>query len=188
MLRACVDAVKVGSSVRQFNSLSLEPALVDLLRCQGLNNATEIQKLAIPRILERTKNIIINAETGSGKTLAYMIPLLANPAITARAVVIVPNKDLAMQACTVFNSLGGPLGRKASLWDFRPHISKDNAESWVLVCTPTQAAKSFDFDNVLLRCSYLVMDEVDSLFSVLISLQFITPVLPNTINRHSKTL
>ena len=40
-----------------------------------ISELTDIQKLAIPHILEK-KHVFIKAETGSGKTYAYAIPII----------------------------------------------------------------------------------------------------------------
>lgn len=70
---------------------------------------TDIQVASIPPILAR-KNIVVGSETGSGKTLAYTLPVLSMLQAEdrehgrcrphrPRAVVLMPNRELAAQVC-----------------------------------------------------------------------------------------
>ncbi len=54
---------------------SLADEIVNALREKGIEEPTEIQKLAIPKILEG-RNVLIISPTGSGKTEAAMLPVM----------------------------------------------------------------------------------------------------------------
>lgn len=58
-----------------FKDLDLNKELLKNLENQELLHPTAIQRLAIPRILEK-QNVILTAETGSGKTYAFLIPMV----------------------------------------------------------------------------------------------------------------
>src|SRR5205809_7920447 len=91
-----------------FASLPLLPTLQETLLEKGLVTLTEIQRLALPALLEG-RSIVGVAETGSGKTLAYALPILhllktlenGGSRVTEdakpRAVIIVPTRELGEQ-------------------------------------------------------------------------------------------
>lgn len=57
-----------------FDTLNLNPKLVQGLKKLSINIPTEIQAEAIPLAMEN-KDIIGQSETGTGKTLAYLLPI-----------------------------------------------------------------------------------------------------------------
>ncbi|PFH31979.1 DEAD/DEAH box helicase domain-containing protein [Besnoitia besnoiti] len=103
-----------------FPRLGVFPDFVDSLSNFNVREATEIQQLSIPAILEG-RDTVIGAETGSGKTLGYVVGLVQNillqkmihekkedaavlqktdlpiPRHHPYAVVIVPTRELALQ-------------------------------------------------------------------------------------------
>ncbi|KEP61516.1 UNVERIFIED_CONTAM: DEAD/DEAH box helicase domain-containing protein [Hammondia hammondi] len=103
-----------------FPRLGVFPDFVEALGNFGVRQATEIQQLSIPAILEG-RDTVIGAETGSGKTLGYVVGLVQNillqkmihekkedaavlqkadlpiPRHHPYAVVIVPTRELALQ-------------------------------------------------------------------------------------------
>jgi len=81
-----------------FSILPLEAQLSTNIKARGYENMTPIQEMAIPAIL-LGKDIIGIANTGTGKTGAFLIPIL-NKIIkdkTARALIITPTRELALQ-------------------------------------------------------------------------------------------
>ncbi|MCL4117596.1 UNVERIFIED_CONTAM: hypothetical protein GTU68_066764 [Idotea baltica] len=66
----------------------------------GFEEATPIQELAIPKILEG-KDLIACAQTGTGKTAAFILPIInklsLNPTQTSNTLVIAPTRELAIQ-------------------------------------------------------------------------------------------
>lgn len=82
-----------------FEALGLGRELVSALAKENINSPMEIQRRAIPRILQGV-NVIGQAPTGTGKTLAYLLPLLQrlDPLLPkAQAVILAPTYELAMQ-------------------------------------------------------------------------------------------
>jgi ATP-dependent RNA helicase RhlE len=96
-----------------FASLPLLPSLHASLKEQKLEKLTDIQRRALPAMLEG-RSIVGVAETGSGKTLAYVLPILhalktlendgsrVTDSGRPRAVVIAPTRDLGEQVTKVF--------------------------------------------------------------------------------------
>ncbi|MGB1294890.1 MAG: DEAD/DEAH box helicase [Flavobacteriales bacterium] len=66
----------------------------------GISNPTEIQEIAIPKLLNNRTDFIGQAQTGTGKTLAFGLPLL-NQIETQRkeiqGLIICPTRELAKQ-------------------------------------------------------------------------------------------
>jgi len=86
-----------------FASLGLADPLVKAVLALGYEEATPIQRAAIP-VLLAGRDIIGQAGTGTGKTAAFALPLLhrllETPATkkgAPRAMILVPTRELAMQ-------------------------------------------------------------------------------------------
>jgi len=98
-------------SFASFASLGLHPDLLRTLGQRGHLRPTPIQAAAIPAALAG-RDLIGAAVTGSGKTLAYVLPLLQNllrllhtepeTPRPARALVLVPSRELALQVTDTF--------------------------------------------------------------------------------------
>ena len=105
-----------------FDSLGINPILIQNLKEHNFINLFNIQKLVIPKLIQKTINgidnttrrciqprhILASAPTGSGKTLAYVIPILQTlnrhpfQPIRLKALVILPTRELAQQVYQVF--------------------------------------------------------------------------------------
>ncbi|KAF9241609.1 P-loop containing nucleoside triphosphate hydrolase protein [Melanogaster broomeanus] len=95
-----------------FQSMGLHPSLLRALTLQGYRTPTPIQRATIPSLLATPpRDLVGMARTGSGKTLAYMIPLIQRlggrhaHAFGARAIVLVPARELALQVIKVGKGL-----------------------------------------------------------------------------------
>ncbi|PVG01269.1 DEAD-domain-containing protein [Serendipita vermifera] len=96
-----------------FQSMGLHPSLLRALTLRGYRTPTPIQRASIPLLLATPpRDLVGMARTGSGKTLAYMIPLLQrlggrhSPIVGARALILVPSRELAVQVLRVGRELG----------------------------------------------------------------------------------
>jgi ATP-dependent RNA helicase DeaD len=97
-----------------FAELGLAAALLDTLASLGYEEPTPIQREAIPPLLEG-RDLLGQAATGTGKTAAFALPLLQrihdaalmeNETRTARALVLVPTRELAMQVAEALHRYG----------------------------------------------------------------------------------
>ena len=124
------------------------------------------------------RDIVCSARTGSGKTLSYLVPVV-EALYRARwtqfdglgALVLVPTRELGMQAFEVLRSFGGLHDLSAALIiggkDValeRQHIATMN----IIVATPGRLLQHLDetalFDGSNLKV--LVMDEVDRMLDM----------------------
>lgn len=88
---------------QQFLTLGVSEQLNAALAEAGIHEATTIQQLAIPALLEG-KNVIAQSQTGTGKTLAYLLPMLTKlrtDCSDLQAIIIAPTHELAMQISQV---------------------------------------------------------------------------------------
>ncbi|MFH2115626.1 MAG: DEAD/DEAH box helicase, partial [Spirochaetota bacterium] len=96
-----------------FETLGLMPACLEALIHEGYTHPTPIQKATIPTLLAG-RDLLGCAQTGTGKTAAFALPtiqhLVQSPAKRqphkARALVIAPTRELAMQIDTSFAAYG----------------------------------------------------------------------------------
>ena len=59
----------------KFDEFNFEEDLLKAIGYMGFENATEIQELAMPKIMDN-KDLIACAQTGTGKTAAFLLPVL----------------------------------------------------------------------------------------------------------------
>lgn len=83
-----------------FKDLGIADGYLQGLDELGIQNPTDVQLQAIPKLLGKTTDFIGQAQTGTGKTAAFGLPLLASidskqPHI--QAVVLAPTRELAKQ-------------------------------------------------------------------------------------------
>ena len=89
-----------------FESLDLEPRLLDSVRQRGFSSTTPIQSAVIPIIMDGD-DLIGCADTGTGKTAAFLLPILNRLLKTraaapeergyTRVLVLSPTRELAVQ-------------------------------------------------------------------------------------------
>ncbi|MFP4128593.1 MAG: DEAD/DEAH box helicase [Desulfonatronovibrio sp.] len=92
----------------KFEDLNLSPETLKGIEEMGFEEASPIQAVSIPAILEG-RDIIGQAQTGTGKTAAFGIPLLEkiDPAKRyVQAIVLCPTRELAIQVAEEINALG----------------------------------------------------------------------------------
>ena len=112
------------AEVESFQELGVDnEVLLKRLENMGLKRPTKVQEAAFRSFVaagEDGQNLTVGAETGSGKTYAYLIPLI-NDILNrkkqstlvdydyARALILVPNKELVQQVARMAMPLaGGP--------------------------------------------------------------------------------
>ncbi len=154
-----------------FDALGVAPKLLAILQSRKFTVPTPIQQQCIPDALEG-KDIVGIAQTGTGKTLAFGLPLLQRLASrNDQALILVPTRELAIQAEEMIRNIGGPLGIKAAVviggapayrqireLRNRPHI---------IIATPGRLLdhldrKVFNLSNI----KTVVLDEADRMFDI----------------------
>lgn len=93
-----------------FQAMGLNAALLQAITRKGYKVPTPIQRRAVPLIMDR-QDVVGMARTGSGKTAAFVIPMIQNlrahsAKFGARAIVLSPSRELALQTLKVVKELG----------------------------------------------------------------------------------
>jgi len=104
----------VSNSADGFLALGLRTELVAAVSALGYEEPTDIQREAIPPLLDG-KDVLGQAATGTGKTAAFALPLLqrigpSDDGRTVRALILVPTRELAMQVAEAVHRYGRPFG------------------------------------------------------------------------------
>ena len=93
---------------KSFDSLSLSPALLEVVRELGYEQLTPVQAQSIPLLLEG-KDLVAQAQTGSGKTAAFSLPMLEKLNFRGRhlqGLVLCPTRELCTQVAREIRKLG----------------------------------------------------------------------------------
>lgn len=162
-----------------FEKLNLITPIREALRNEGYTTPTDIQKQAIPPLLEG-KDLIGCAQTGTGKTAAFAIPILqllaenrkgVKEARKIKALVLTPTRELAVQIGESFTAYGKHTGLK-NLVIFGGVSQKPQTDALrqgidILVATPGRLLdlvnqKHINLHNV--QC--FVLDEADRMLDM----------------------
>lgn len=171
-----------------FTELPLSSALQQKLAAAQFTNPTPIQARAIPPALEG-KDVIGTAQTGTGKTLAFLIPILEmlnrEPSRQARALILLPTRELATQVHEQYENLCSKPAPKAALViggvSEKTQIHGIRTGSPLVIATPGRLQDFIDRKLVDLRqIKILVLDEADRMLDMgfLPAIQRILSVVP----------
>jgi ATP-dependent RNA helicase RhlE len=157
----------------KFSELPLSAALQQKLAAAQFTTLTPIQEQAIPVALNG-KDIIGAAQTGTGKTLAFLLPLIEmlrqEPSRQAKALVLLPTRELAMQVHQQYERLChskdmaalviGGVSEQAQIRTLR-------AGCRLIIATPGRLQDFVDRKLVDLRAiKMLVLDEADRMLDM----------------------
>ena len=160
--------------MKSFEELGLSENMLGVLRKRGFEEPTPIQQKIIPFILGERRDVVAQAQTGTGKTAAFGIPIIEQ--IDARAkhvktLILVPTRELAIQAAEELNSLKGskklqiaPIygGQSIGLQLKRLQQGVD-----IVVGTPGRVIDHLNRGSLRLDgISFLVFDEADEMLNM----------------------
>jgi len=155
-----------------FSSLGIAPAILDVLAKLSYTNPTPIQMQAIPAAIEG-KDVVGIAQTGTGKTLAFGIPaiqqLIQNP--KGGGLIVVPTRELALQADEVFAKVGRPLGIRTAVLiggaAMGPQLGALRRNPHVIIATPGRLLDHLEQKTLTLKSvNILVLDEADRMLDM----------------------
>jgi superfamily II DNA/RNA helicase len=152
-----------------FAELGVRPRTVDQLHRSAVTQPLPVQRDAIPPLLAR-RDVVVEAPTGSGKTLAFLVPMVerlsGHRAGGARALVVVPTRELASQVASVLRAVDpalrvalvvGGVGYGGQLSALR------NSPDVVVGCPGRLLDLAARGAARLDRVEYLVLDEADEM-------------------------
>ena len=172
-----------------FTDFNLDPRLLKNVAALGFEQPTPIQRATIPTALTG-RDVLGSAETGTGKTAAYLLPimqrLLNSPRPRGpRVLVMVPTRELALQADEQFKALGAGTGlRSVAVFG---GVTLGNQEAAlrrvpdVVIATPGRLLDHMERRNVRFDdLQVLVLDEADRMLDIgfLPDIRRVVKVLP----------
>ena len=160
-----------GTPVGTFASLGISPRILSILDALKYTIPTPIQARAIAPGLAGT-DVVGIAQTGTGKTLAFGIPIIQHIIESdGRALVLVPTRELALQAEETFLKVGRPLGVRTAVLiggaAMRPQIEAIRRGPDVVIATPGRLIDHLEQGILgLSTVSILVLDEADRMLDM----------------------
>lgn len=157
----------------KFNSFGLKPNTLKAIHHLGYKKPTEIQQKVIPLALQG-QDVIACAKTGTGKTAAYLIPLVdllekKTEVFGARALVIVPTRELALQTSSVLKKIikGTNLSYSVVVGghSYEGQFESLTSNPDIVIATPGRLIEILQQTEFSLkRIQALILDEADKLF------------------------
>ncbi|RRJ84392.1 DEAD/DEAH box helicase [Aestuariirhabdus litorea] len=159
-----------------FNQLALNERLLKALDNLGFTEPTEVQKRSIPPALEG-RDLLVCARTGSGKTAAFVLPILhrlqlsERPDAQARALILVPTRELARQVMKACEQLGRFTFIKADMIiggeGFKEQRAMLRKNPEILIATPGRLVEHLEAESLHLNdIETLVLDEADRMLEM----------------------
>ncbi|SLM40269.1 atp-dependent rna helicase dbp10 [Lasallia pustulata] len=158
-----------------FQALGLNANLLKAITRKGFTVPTPIQRKTIPLVLD-SQDVVGMARTGSGKTAAFVIPMIEklkahSAKVGARALILSPSRELALQTLKVVKELGRGTDLKCVLL-----VGGDSLEEQfgfmtgnpdIVIATPgrflhLKVEMGLDLSSI----RYVVFDEADRLFEM----------------------
>ena len=156
--------------------MGLNDEIIKAIEKMGFKHPTPIQRRSIPAILTGV-DCVAMARTGSGKTASFAIPTIQrlskhNEIVGARAIVLSPTRELAMQTCRVFQQLARFTDLRIALivgghsMDGQFDRLMNNPD--VIIATPGRLIHHLEQQGgfSLDRVEMLILDEADRLFEL----------------------
>ena len=135
-------------------------------------NPTPVQAAALPPALEG-RDILATAQTGTGKTLSFLIPVIEQLATTpkeAKALILLPTRELAMQVLEAWGNLSQGQGKAALVCGGLaegPQLNAIRRGARLIVATPGRLEDYLSRKLVNLSgVEILVLDEVDRMLDM----------------------
>ena len=159
---------------KSFEELKLNRQLLNAVVEAGYSQPTDIQQMAIPRILNG-HDVMGIAQTGTGKTAAFVLPILMKIKYAqgddARTLILAPTKELVMQIAEVTQQLAtytdlrivvlyGGVGPKSQIELLEQGVD-------IIVATPGRFQELYTKRHIGARLiKTLVLDEADRMMDM----------------------
>ncbi|CAG0898499.1 unnamed protein product, partial [Darwinula stevensoni] len=158
-----------------FQSMGLSHAVFKGIMRKGYKVPTPIQRKCIPVIMDG-RDMVGMARTGSGKTAAFLIPMLEklqvhSASTGARALILSPTRELALQTLKFTKELGRFTGLKAAVIvggeSMEDQFAALHENPDIILATPGRLCHvCIEMSLKLTSIHYVVFDEADRLFEM----------------------
>lgn len=158
-----------------FKDLGLEENLLKAIADMGFEHPSEVQKKAIPILLERETDMVSLAQTGTGKTAAFGFPMLQKIDVNSRTtqgLILSPTRELCLQIANEMVNYGKYLPGLnvvavyggASITDQARQLKRG---AQVIVATPGRMKDMISRGMVdISKIEYCVLDEADEMLNM----------------------
>ncbi len=159
-----------------FSEVGVSEALCKALAARNYTTPTPIQARAIPLLLEG-RDVLGVAQTGTGKTAAFAIPVLqrlsapANTTKKARALVLAPTRELAIQIADGFKAYGANSSQRLAVIfggvSQHAQVQRLRRGADIIFATPGRLLDLMQQGHVSLdNVECLVLDEADRMLDM----------------------
>jgi len=156
-----------------FDQFGLRPELIRAITSLGYQEPTPIQEGILPLMLSG-RDVMGQAQTGTGKTAAFALPILNNlipNLLLPQALVIVPTRELALQAHDMIKALGKfSEPRVLAVYggtSYGPQLNELRNGVQVVVGTPGRLLDLLKRNKLQLEeVQTVVLDEADEMLSM----------------------
>ncbi|MDP3990356.1 MAG: DEAD/DEAH box helicase [archaeon] len=160
--------------MEEFKKLGLSENVINALRKKGYVTPTEIQRRAIPILLEGKLDIIAQSQTGTGKTVSFALPIIEKITENSRhvqAIILTPTRELAIQVSKEIESLvGNKRLRVLAVYGGTPineQIRKLSQGVDIVVGTPGRVIDQIKRKCLdLFKVTFVVLDEADEMLNM----------------------
>ena len=162
--------------LKEFSDLGVNEKLQQSLVGLEITIPTDIQKEAIPVVLNQKDDLVVLAKTGTGKTVAFGLPLLQMVDLennAAQTLILAPTRELGQQ---IYNNLvafatDSPEIVITSIFGgtpIKPQIEFLKSPTHIVVGTPGRLVDLMKRGAICLKnIKHLVLDEADEMVSAL---------------------
>ncbi|XP_053443868.1 ATP-dependent RNA helicase DDX54 isoform X1 [Nycticebus coucang] len=158
-----------------FQSMGLSYPVFKGIMKKGYKIPTPIQRKTIPVILDG-KDVVAMARTGSGKTACFLLPMFErlktrSAQTGARALILSPTRELALQTMKFTKELGKFTGLKTALIlggdKMEDQFAALHENPDIIIATPGRLVHvAVEMNLKLQSVEYVVFDEADRLFEM----------------------
>ncbi|WP_067149283.1 DEAD/DEAH box helicase [Pseudotamlana agarivorans] len=162
--------------LKQFSDLGINEQLQQSLIDLQISEPTDVQKKAIPVVLNQKDDLVVLAKTGTGKTAAFGLPLLQLVDVENKDIqtlILAPTRELGQQ---IYNNLQSLASNSAEIkivslcggTPIKPQIEALTNQPQIIIATPGRLVDLVKREAINLKSiNYFVLDEADEMVSAL---------------------
>ena len=160
---------KTQEEGKKFEDFNLKPEILTAIKKMGFENASKVQELSIPIILEGY-DLISQAQTGTGKTAAFGLPVIdMMSGEKGETLVIVPTRELATQVSDELKKFSKNLNYKtATIFGGTAYGKqiKDVKGANIVVATPGRLIDLLEKGSIKIAPKFVILDEADEMLNM----------------------
>ncbi len=156
-----------------FSNLGISPPILKALEDMGFEQPTEVQRRAIPHILQK-EDLIVMSKTGSGKTAVFGVSMLemTDPSAEGpQGLILTPVRELAVQVNNDIRKMAAHLSHKTTAVYGQHNIATEvqslKKGVTIVTGTPGRVYDHIQQGNLITKnIRFLVLDEADRMLDM----------------------